>query len=249
MTLFWFILFGLVPSCAWLAYYLRKDQHPEPNVMILKVFAFGAATAALAHFIEPLLLPAVKELTRMLQGVFMLSGEGTTSLFYFLYFLLAVALFEEVLKYFAVRVLVYPSEELDEPIDLMLYMIIAALGFAGMENILKFFELGANPDPSHIVLLSAFRFAGATFLHTLVSGIFGYFLVVAWYEKKSHALHAFGGLLFATIAHTLFNFSLIRAENEMRFLYPVLMLLVLTTLLATAFFHVKKLKSICEINV
>lgn len=249
MTLFWFILFGLVPSCAWLAYYLRKDKHPEPNAMILKVFAFGAATAVLAHLIEPLLAPALRELTQTLQEAFSLSATAATSLFYFLYFLLAVALLEELLKYFAVRVLVYPSEELDEPIDLMLYMIIAALGFAGMENIFKFFELGANPDPSHIVLLSAFRFAGATFLHTLVSGIFGYFLVVAWYGKKSHALHAFLGLLVATIAHTFFNFSLIRAESEMRFLYPALILIVLTTLLSIAFFHVKKLKSICEINV
>lgn len=248
MTLFWFILFGLVPSCAWLAYYLRKDQHPEPNVMILKVFAFGAATAVIAHFIEPILAPSLRELTRTLQGVFVLSAEGATSLFYFLYFLLAVALLEELLKYCAVRVLVYPSEELDEPIDLMLYMIIAALGFAGMENILKFFELGVNPDPSRIVLLSAFRFAGATFLHALASGIFGYFLVIAWYEKKSHALHAFGGLLFAAVAHALFNFSLIRAENEMKFLYPALILLLLTTLLSLAFLHVKKIKSICEIN-
>ncbi|MBI2003044.1 MAG: PrsW family intramembrane metalloprotease [Candidatus Wildermuthbacteria bacterium] len=248
MTIFWFVVFGLVPSFAWLAYYLRKDRHPEPNIMIVKVFAFGGAGAMFAHFAEPLFAPMLRGLTRIVQESFSLSPDAATSLFYALYFFFAVALLEELLKYFAVRVLVYPSEELDEPIDLMLYMIIAALGFAGVENILKFFELGANPDPSHIVLLSAFRFAGATFLHALASGLFGYALVVAWYGKKSHALHALAGLLVATVAHTLFNFSLIRAEHEMRFLYPAAILIVLTTLLSLAFLHVKKIKSICEIH-
>jgi RsiW-degrading membrane proteinase PrsW (M82 family) len=42
----------------------------------------------------------------------------------------------EIFKYLVVRFKVIKNPAFDEPTDIMLYMIIAALGFAAVENIL-----------------------------------------------------------------------------------------------------------------
>ena len=33
-----YVIFGVLPSLAWLSYYLRKDVHPEPKRMVLAIF-------------------------------------------------------------------------------------------------------------------------------------------------------------------------------------------------------------------
>jgi len=124
MTYPFYIFFGLAPSIIWLLFYLRKDAHPESNRMIIKIFFFGLLSALPAVFLE---VGIFQEFNRLaLPSIFI------TILNVFI----GVALVEEVLKYLVVRGKVVKSPELDEPLDLMLYMIIAALGFAALENIL-----------------------------------------------------------------------------------------------------------------
>ncbi len=36
-----FIILGLLPSFIWLLFYLRKDHHPEPNSMVIRIFLYG----------------------------------------------------------------------------------------------------------------------------------------------------------------------------------------------------------------
>jgi len=36
-----YIFFGILPSFIWLIFYLRRDVHPEPKSMILKIFFYG----------------------------------------------------------------------------------------------------------------------------------------------------------------------------------------------------------------
>ena len=59
------------------------------------------------------------------------------------------ALIEEYVKYFMVKVGGFRNRELDEPCDIMIYMIIAALGFAALENILVLnnFHLTGHNSP------------------------------------------------------------------------------------------------------
>lgn len=247
MNSFYFILFGLVPSFVWLAFYLRKDAHPEPNKMILKVFLLGMLFTFPAVFIEQTAQPLLRDTALWIGTIFALSANMTQIMFELLFFFLAVALLEELTKYAVVRWAVFPSEELDEPFDLMLYMIISALGFAGMENILKFPGLGANPDPSHVVYLSAYRFLGATLLHALASGAFGYFLALSFYGKKAYAWYFWCGLIAVTILHGLFDFSIIHMKGQFDALYPIAILAALAALVSMGFAHVKKLQSMCKL--
>ncbi len=47
-----YIFLGILPSIIWLLYYLKKDTHPEPRLMILKIFFWGMLSALPAIFIE-----------------------------------------------------------------------------------------------------------------------------------------------------------------------------------------------------
>ena len=53
-----------------------------------------------------------------------------------IHFFLWAALVEEVVKFMAIRFMILNDPEFDEPVDAMIYMITASLGFAAIENIL-----------------------------------------------------------------------------------------------------------------
>ncbi|MCL5011121.1 MAG: PrsW family glutamic-type intramembrane protease, partial [Patescibacteria group bacterium] len=119
-----FYLLGFLPSFAWLLFYLRKDSHPESNSTVIKIFALGMLAGFFAILLE-----------RSFQKIHaFFSGSISTETI--LYIFVGVALIEELVKFLAVRLTVFRSVEFDEPLDLMLYMIIVALGFAALENIL-----------------------------------------------------------------------------------------------------------------
>ncbi|MDP2735939.1 MAG: PrsW family glutamic-type intramembrane protease, partial [bacterium] len=157
------MLLGVVPSGIWLLYFLRKDVHPEPNRMILLVFAAGMGSALVALAIERAVLPVFSMLSSPLSAF--------ASLF------IGVALVEELVKYGAVRFTVLNRRVVDEPIDIPLYFIVAGLGFAALENVLVLVGVGVPWNTPVIAGLSALRFLGAVFLHALVSGMLGYFIV------------------------------------------------------------------------
>ena len=226
------ISLGLAPSLVWLLYYLRKDQHPECIRMIMKVFLFGMISA----------LPVV--LIEMgIQGFLEESGIKSTLLLSILEIFLGVALIEEFVKYLVARGEAIRNLEFDEPVDVMIYMIIAALGFAAVENILILFSL----DYEFIFINTFFRFIGATFLHALCSGTLGYFVAMSFYENKKGGRIFFQGLLLVTLLHGLYNFSIIEIDNIFRFTIPIFIISGLAIFLAVAFKRLKQLKSISKI--
>lgn len=236
MTYSLYALFGVLPSIAWLIFYLRKDSHPESNRMILKIFFYGMLAALPAIFIEIGVLEKVKELN--------LSANLSS----FLNIFIAVALVEEFLKYLVVRGKVLVSSEMDEPIDIMLYMIVAALGFAASENILILFSLGSSSALSEIFSISVFRFLGATFLHTLSSGLLGFFMALSIFYAGNRRKIVISGLIIATLLHGFFNFFIIKMEGIFSFVIPALILLCLAIFLTFAFKRLKKIKSVCKMN-
>jgi len=127
------LLLAIAPGLIWLFYFLQKDVHPEPRHMILKVFFLGMLSALPAALIEAGFQQIVPE------KIFFIKAWGYDFVA-FLSVLVGVALVEEVLKFLVVQGKVLRSPELDEPIDLILYMIIAGLGFATLENIFIFFS-------------------------------------------------------------------------------------------------------------
>ena len=224
-----FLFFGLVPSIIWLAFYLRKDAHPEPNSVIQKVFLLGMLAT----------LPAIAlELGLRSLFSFLPFSEGVILI---LYIFLGVALVEEILKFLVVRFAVYKDKALDEPVDVMLYMIIAALGFAAFENILILFGLGASSPISSILALTLVRLVGATLLHALASGAFGYFLARSFFDTKKKYLYVAVGLFVATLLHGLFNFYILEVQGAAKLVVPAIILIGLAIFVSISFKQLQKI--------
>lgn len=185
------ILFGLIPSFAWLIFYLKEDLHPEPKKLIWETFFTGAVITFVVLKSQILLNNWLTA-----QGV---AQYGVISL-------LGLAAIEEVFKFGAAYLVVsHHRKEFDEPIDAMIYMVVAALGFAAVENVAAAFN-----TPNLAVETIALRFVGATLLHTLASGTLGYFWAKAVIFRRRGFWWA--GLGLAVVLHTAFNYLIIIFE-------------------------------------
>ncbi len=233
------ILFALAPSIVWLLFFLRKDSHPESNRMILIVFLLGMLVAIPAALIEA-------GGFRLLQNLSL-----PPILFSILSIFLLVALVEEVSKYLVVKVKVLDHPEFDEPVDTMLYMIIAALGFGAVENILILSPISGGSLQFQFfetLTISSFRFVGATFLHALSSATLGYFLAISFRKSAEKLKLLTFGFLLAIFLHGLYNFSIMKIEGSMRFLLPIIILIGLAIFVSLGFKRLKKLTSVCKIK-
>lgn len=217
MSIFWIIL-GLLPSFAWLFFYLQEDMHPEPKRLITKTFLLGALFAFFALFLELFFECGV---AHQFQNCREGNRESATSA---PIFLVVFALIEEVIKFSAAYVAVHKNKFFNEPVDAMIYTVVAAMGFATVEN------LGAlNVDGqiqsgllNNALEITSLRFIGATLLHSLASGIAGYYWAISireFNEKK----FIFWGIAVATALHAVFNHLIIKYESMA---YPVLLVVI-----------------------
>lgn len=214
-----YILLGTAPSLIWLGFYLRKDAHPEPKKTILKIFFLGVGSAVFAALIQGLIKSLTKQwllTTPLISNSFKISIQ-------IIYISWGVALIEELSKYIAVekKYVILKNGALDdpdcdEPLDIMLYMIISALGFAALENILKLYS--ENLPLAETLLITSLRFIGATFLHALCSGAFGFFLALARLNHKKRFYFFTAGLTIAVLLHGIFNYSIIKIGQSLMFI-------------------------------
>ena len=134
----------------------------------------------------------------------------------------------------------------------MLYMVVAALGFSAVENILYLFapagQMSFNSLVDRTVVISIIRFVGATFLHTLCSATIGYSLAISFYETKKRDIILILGILMAALLHGLYDFSIMILSGYLKLLGPAIIIIVLAFLVFSGFEKLKKMKSICKIN-
>lgn len=240
MTYPFLIILGLLPSIIWLLFYLRQDRHPEPNRMVIKIFLFGMLVAPLALAIELGLLALVNQ-PNTFKELFL----GPKSLYAFLLNIIIFAPFiEEYLKYSVVKAKVLANAEFDEPLDAMLYCIIAALGFAAVENLLVALQLNIQ----EAALQMAARFLSATFLHALASGLFGFWLALSILYRRHKIKFLALGFALAIFCHSLYNYLIWRwdATSSTR-PYFYLIVLLLCLMAGLVFYQFKKLKKILSI--
>lgn len=234
-----YIIFGVLPSFIWLFYYLKEDLHPEPKKMILKIFIYGALATIPVFFIQIYLSDFLKTSLLFANYPIILS---------LIKWFLIIALTEEIFKYLVVKLAVFKSRELDEPVDIMIYMIVAALGFAAVENILYLLSpLAAASLLQATITISFIRFIGATFLHTLCSALIGYFIAIACSRQEKRFRFTVLGIVLAVLLHGLYNFSIITLNVPLNFEIPMMVIIGLTIFVLLAFDKVKKMKSICKL--
>jgi len=141
---------------------------------------------------------------------------------------------EEIMKYSAVKLI--DDHKLMTIDDAIEFFIIAALGFAFVENILYFYDSLVKEGPSHLFVTFLFRSGFSTFAHIMFSGILGYYYGIAHFatpilqeeiranrhhwtkllhkllsirkEKLFYQEKLTEGLLLATGLHAIFNIFL-----------------------------------------
>lgn len=235
-----YIIFGVLPSLIWLSYYLSKDLHPEPKRMILKIFLWGALITLPVFFIQIGLSAVLNKfnINPLLNSL--------------IYWFLIIAFSEEFFKYLVIKLKVISSPHLDEPLDIMLYMVISALGFAAVENVLYLFApagpMSFNQLIDRTLIIDLVRFIGAIFLHTLCSAVIGYSLAISFCQVKFRKSSLAAGILMATLLHGLYDFSIMTLYGYMELAIPAIIILTLAFLVSVGFNRLKKMKSICKIN-
>lgn len=214
-----YIVISFLPPALWLLFYLREDRkHPEPKNLLFVAFFGGIAAALLSIAVELALIGDIRQrsggvLTDFLPFVF-----GTPFAIF-----MVVAFVEEYAKYAAIKAFIIGRSEFDEPIDAMIYMITAALGFAAIENALFAIPVFQG-DFLFGVALTANRFIGANLLHALSSGIVGYFLAHSFFAPHRKHFVALG-VIIASVLHALFNYFIIIRETTPQALNLLIFLL------------------------
>jgi RsiW-degrading membrane proteinase PrsW (M82 family) len=196
-------LSGLIPALFWVWFWLREDNRkPEPYFLIAISFIAGMA-------IVPIALPLQKSAIDIYQGVSIsIFGSSINML------IISWVVIEELLKYAAALCLIFWNKEVDEPIDMVIYLIVIALGFSALENALFIFNPLVTGEALNSIITGSLRFFGATLLHVLASGTVGVFLALAYYKSKlTQVIMGTLGLFIAIVLHALFNFSIMEASE------------------------------------
>lgn len=196
-ALFVSILGGILPALIWLAFWLLEDRcQPEPKRFIFLCFIGGMLVVWPALFLERLLIPYV---------------SGTT-------LILAWAAIEEILKFGAAALLALRFASYDEPLDAVIYLVTAALGFSAMENVLFLLTPISQGDLLRSIVTGDLRFIGATLLHTLSSATIGIMLALSFTAPAAaRRVAALGGVILAIFLHTLFNFFILKGGGDSTF--------------------------------
>lgn len=192
---------GFVPALIWLAFWLLEDlRRPEPKTLLLRAF-FAGMLAVL------IVLPLQKMAIGWIPG---------TSLTHTTFPLILVwAAIEEITKLTVAAVLVLHHRAVNEPIDLPVYLITVALGFAALENTLFVLTPLGHGDIINSFITGNLRFLGATLIHVLSSAVIAGSLAFAFYGgffKKIR--YGFMGVILAIALHTAFNFSIINTRAD-----------------------------------
>ncbi len=195
-TLFLALLGGILPAVAWLGFWLREDARPEPRRLIMRAFVAGMFAVPIVLFLE--------------EGVARYSG-GTAQIWLW-------AAIEEIVKFAVAYVVVLRRRENDEPIDPIIYMITAALGFAAIENSLFLITPLEQGHALAGIVTGNLRFFGATLLHTLSSAVIGLAMALPFYRRRILRREVLlCGIVLAIMLHALFNLLILGSSGRQLF--------------------------------
>ncbi len=234
---------AFLPPILWLLFYLREDKHPEPKSLLILSFVGGMLSAFLAIFAE------------CLWAIFLTGGSctnlGSANINPLIIFF-GISFIEEYIKYLPVKFLIHKRVDFDEPVDAMIYMMTAALGFAALENAIFSFKIfyGTVENPLAVLPfnqlsllaglnIAANRFVGANLLHALSSGMVGFFLARAWFSPYRRHFLALG-IFLASVLHTGFNYLILIRETFSQATFYIILLL--STMAVMVFIDFERLK-------
>lgn len=209
------VLGGVIPSLVWLWFWLKQDKHfPEPTGLIALSFFAGMA---IVYFVLPLQKLVVASIVPIMNVADLLAqkfslipaNEQTIQITLW-------AFIEEFAKYTTVFLIAFKSRHFDEPIDAVVYLITAALGFAAMENTLYILKDIASKETLEMLVNGNMRFIGATIVHIVSSAVVGIAIAFSFYAPRFIKFFAVTiGILIASLLHAYFNLSIIVSDGTL----------------------------------
>lgn len=192
-TIFYALLGGVLPALIWLTFWLREDgKRPEPRGLIMGTFLLGMLSVLVV-------IPFQVIVNRAFPAALIVP-------------FLIWAMLEELFKLAAAYFGGLRTKDDDEPIDPLIYMITAALGFAAMENTLYLLRPILDLDLAGSLLTGNLRFIGASVLHAVSSAIIGIALGLSFYKKR-RTVFVLGAFALAVLYHTAFNLALAKEHG------------------------------------
>ena len=181
------LLITIVPSLLILIYFFLSDKFKEPKGTIALVFGLGVLICLPAGIINE----------------FMEVNFSNIFSERLLYSFLGPAWGEEILKFLILYTIVLKRNEFNEPMDGIVYGVVASLGFATYENYDYVFRLAEtwNIDPAQMAI---WRSYSAVPMHGLNGCIMGfYFGKYAFTAEKKYLVLS---LLIPFLLHGFYNF-------------------------------------------
>lgn len=225
---------GILPALLWLWFWLKEDaQHPEPSKFIFLSFIFGMVAVPFAL------------LGQLIINNFFLEKESIISIvsnrpIVGIIAILTWALLEESFKFLAAYHGGLKRFSNDEPVDVMIYLITASLGFVAVENALFLVAPILAGETTTALLTSNIRFVGTTLVHITSSAIIGIFLASSYFSlKKIKKYYLASGFIVATFLHASFNLFIIK-NNDL--LYQALLIVWIVVIIIILIFE--KIKNI-----
>ena len=186
---------GILPALVWLYFLIKEDTRcPEPRSIVMLALIAGMLAV-------PLVLPLERIAILMLPAG--------------LPVIIAWAAIEETAKYLLALVIILWRPAVNESVDLVIYMMTVALGFAALENALFLISPLSGGHILEGFLTGNLRFIGSTLLHVVASSTIGFALGFSFLKKRPvRAAYATVGLILAIALHALFNFLIIDGSGS-----------------------------------
>lgn len=178
------LLVSLVPTLLLIGFVLysdRKSKEPSKNIIICLLS--GILTIAFAGYLEELIMPYF---------------SNNTILTY------AWAFIEEISKMAIFFLFIFDNKHYDDIYDGVVYMMLIALSFAGLENIMYAFSESTVSSSISLALMRDFTTVP---LHVICGIVIGYFVSLGNFSKdKTKKYINFSlAILFASLIHGTFN--------------------------------------------
>lgn len=207
------VLGGVLPTLLWLWFWLREDKkRPEPPKLIAVSFILGMVAV-------PVAVPFEKWVSLLFVSPLLI--------------VIGWAVVEELLKYLAAYMGGMHTQAEDEPIDAMIYLITAALGFAAAENTLFLLDPILGGEIFTTVVTGNIRFIGTTLLHVLSSATIGVAIAFSFYRRQTVRIeHFVVGSILAIALHAFFNFFIMHSGQQSMFtIFALVWILIIGLLL------------------
>ncbi len=151
------IFSALIPSVLLVWFFKSRDAHPEPSRALWATFGLGAASIVPTIIVE---IPIGMLLQTLMAESHLALGFADA--------FFGAALPEEFFKMGVVLLYCLRLDAFDEPMDAVIYGVVAALGFATLENVFYVMQHGLGN--------ALMRAVSAVPMHALCGAIMGYFI-------------------------------------------------------------------------